>query len=110
MSFHLHGGELTENVQRTLTDANVDDFIIVEYKDEIGGRVHHEDFGRDKDGEPLLVEYGANWIQGLGGNGNPGMLPFSSLCGVLGTDLLQKTLSGRWQVTNTRASCEWTAD
>ncbi|KAK0390645.1 hypothetical protein NLU13_0149 [Sarocladium strictum] len=56
---------------RTLTDANVDDFIIVEYKDEIGGRVHHEDFGRDKDGEPLLVEYGANWIQGLGGNGNP---------------------------------------
>jgi hypothetical protein len=65
--------QLTMLQKRTLSDANITDFIIVEYKDEIGGRVHHESFGRGPDGEPLLVEYGANWVQGLGKENGPGM-------------------------------------
>ncbi|KAK8066701.1 hypothetical protein PG997_013448 [Apiospora hydei] len=61
-------------IAQTLANASVTDFIIVEYKDEIGGRLHHENFGKGPDGKPLLVEYGANWAQGLGkpgGKRNP---------------------------------------
>lgn len=43
----------------------------MEYQGEIGGRVHHADFGKGPDGKPLLVEYGANWIQGLGTEDGP---------------------------------------
>ena len=59
-----------------MNDAGITDFTIIEYKDEIGGRVHHADFGRNSKGEPLVVEYGANWVQGLGTDKGPGALLF----------------------------------
>ncbi|KAH7310501.1 hypothetical protein B0I35DRAFT_396766 [Stachybotrys elegans] len=51
---------------QTLANHSIDDFVIIEYKHEIGGRVHHAFFGHDEYGDPLVVEYGANWAQGLG--------------------------------------------
>lgn len=38
------------------------DFVIVEYRGEIGGRVAHTTFGRKADGTPYVVELGANWV------------------------------------------------
>lgn len=67
-------------MKRTLADAGVTDFMIVEYNDEVGGRVHHENFGSDAQGNPLVVEYGANWVQGLGTEGGPGTLKFTHCC------------------------------
>ncbi|KAK8035533.1 hypothetical protein PG993_010528 [Apiospora rasikravindrae] len=74
-------------IAQTLANASVTDFIIVEYKDEIGGRLHHENFGKGPDGKPLLVEYGANWAQGLG---KPG-----------GKENPIWTLEKKWNITNT---------
>ncbi|KAI1365138.1 putative flavin-containing polyamine oxidase [Xylaria arbuscula] len=51
---------------QALSNNSVTDFLILEYKDHIGGRVHSANFGTGLDGKPLRVEYGANWIQGLG--------------------------------------------
>ncbi|KAI9375817.1 amine oxidase [Aspergillus egyptiacus] len=51
---------------QALANASVTDFIIVEYRDTLGGRVWHTDFGKDANGDPYVVEFGANWIQGLG--------------------------------------------
>ncbi|KOC10810.1 polyamine oxidase [Aspergillus flavus AF70] len=56
---------------QTLSKASVDDFLILEYRDRIGGRAWHENFGQDKDGNPYVVEMGANWVQGLGNPGGP---------------------------------------
>jgi polyamine oxidase len=47
------------------------DFIILEHNSDIGGRLRHTAFGQDVDGNPLTVEIGANWIQGLGTPGGP---------------------------------------
>ena len=41
----------------------MDDFLILEYRDRIGGRAWHENFGQDKDGNPYVVEMGANWVR-----------------------------------------------
>ncbi|EFE31310.1 flavin containing polyamine oxidase, putative [Trichophyton benhamiae CBS 112371] len=38
-------------------------FIIVEYQDRIGGRLHNVKFGKKKDGSPYTVEAGANWAK-----------------------------------------------
>lgn len=55
-----------------LHNASVDDFIIVERNDYIGGRMAHTTFGKDfKTGNPYTVELGANWVQGLGSPGGP---------------------------------------
>lgn len=54
-----------------LHNASVDDFIIVERNDYIGGRMAHTTFGMDPDGEPYTIELGANWVQGLGSPGGP---------------------------------------
>ncbi|KAI0115531.1 putative flavin-containing polyamine oxidase [Nemania sp. FL0031] len=51
---------------QALSNNSMTDFLILEYKDHVGGRVHSAPFGTGLDGKPLLVEYGANWIQGLG--------------------------------------------
>lgn len=51
---------------QALSNASVTDFIIVEYRNELGGRVAHTNFGRKSDGTPYVVELGANWVQGLG--------------------------------------------
>jgi polyamine oxidase len=54
-----------------LTNASVDDFLILEYNNDIGGRVAHTNFGRKKDGSPYVVELGANWVQGTVSEGGP---------------------------------------
>ncbi|KAE8396166.1 amine oxidase [Aspergillus alliaceus] len=56
---------------QTLSNASMHDFLILEYRDRIGGRAWHENFGKDKDGKPYVVEMGANWVQGLGNPGGP---------------------------------------
>ena len=38
------------------------DFLIVEYRNDIGGRVAHTTFGAKPDGTPYTVELGANWV------------------------------------------------
>lgn len=38
------------------------DFVILEYRDTIGGRAWHKSFGEDKDGKPYTIEMGANWV------------------------------------------------
>jgi len=50
---------------QALSNQSIDDFIIVEYNDVIGGRVAHTTFGG------YTVELGANWVQGLD-SGVPG--------------------------------------
>ncbi|KAI2637284.1 amine oxidase [Xylaria nigripes] len=54
-----------------LVNASVTDFVIVDRNDYIGGRVKHADFGKKQDGTPYTIEYGANWVQGLGTEGGP---------------------------------------
>ncbi|RPA82473.1 amine oxidase [Ascobolus immersus RN42] len=56
-----------------LADNEIEDFIIVEYQDQIGGRLRSAQFGKNpKTGKPYTVELGANWVQGLGGeDGHP---------------------------------------
>ncbi|KAI9838848.1 MAG: hypothetical protein M1819_004055 [Sarea resinae] len=56
---------------QALHNQSVEDFVIVEYNGEIGGRVAHTNFGADKDGKPYVVEIGANWVQGLVTEGGP---------------------------------------
>ncbi|KAL3455372.1 hypothetical protein BJX64DRAFT_71715 [Aspergillus heterothallicus] len=62
----LGGGMAGVTAAQTLANASITDFIILEYRDTLGGRVMHTEFGRDPDGEPYIIELGANWIQGLG--------------------------------------------
>jgi len=50
----------------------MEDFIIVEYQGEIGGRVSKASFGKGPGNKPYTVEFGANWVQGVGGEGAPG--------------------------------------
>ncbi|KAF4982180.1 hypothetical protein FZEAL_2157 [Fusarium zealandicum] len=59
---------------QTLSNASIDDFLIIEHGDYIGGRVKHAHFGKSSDGKPLTIELGANWVEGLespSGNENP---------------------------------------
>ncbi|KAL7895575.1 hypothetical protein HDV63DRAFT_106348 [Trichoderma sp. SZMC 28014] len=56
---------------QALHNASVSDFVIIEYQDRIGGRAWHGDFGKKADGSPYVIEYGCNWIQGLGNTGGP---------------------------------------
>ncbi|KAE8350537.1 amine oxidase [Aspergillus coremiiformis] len=52
--------------QQALSNASLHDFIIVEHQNRIGGRVWSADFGQDKTGKPYVVEFGANWLHGVG--------------------------------------------
>lgn len=54
-----------------MSNQSVTDFLIIEYNDDIGGRIRHTNFGRDPEGNPYTVELGANWVQGLGVEGGP---------------------------------------
>ncbi|KAH8690275.1 putative flavin-containing polyamine oxidase [Talaromyces proteolyticus] len=67
----LGGGVAGITAAQSLSNNSVEDFIILEYNSEIGGRMRHTTFGKDADGKPLTVEIGANWIQGLGTPGGP---------------------------------------
>ncbi|PYI08389.1 polyamine oxidase [Aspergillus sclerotiicarbonarius CBS 121057] len=62
----LGGGMAGVAAAQALSNASIDDFIILEYRDALGGRVWHTDFGKDKHGKPYVIELGANWLQGLG--------------------------------------------
>jgi polyamine oxidase len=52
---------------QTLQNNSIDNFIIVEYNPEIGGRMRNTQFG-DKN---YTVEFGANWVEGLGSRNGP---------------------------------------
>ncbi|THC91472.1 hypothetical protein EYZ11_009055 [Aspergillus tanneri] len=52
-----NGGHL-----QALNNASITDFMILEYRNTLGGRVWHTDFGADKNGNPYVVEFGANWV------------------------------------------------
>lgn len=60
----LGGGVAGVIAARTLHEQGIDDFVLVEARDELGGRLHSTPFGGH------VVEVGANWIQGTQtGNG-----------------------------------------
>lgn len=68
----LGGGVAGVIAARTLHKQGVDDFIIVEARPELGGRLMSHEFGAD--GKKWTVEVGANWVQGTqteGGAANP---------------------------------------
>lgn len=54
----LGGGVTGIIAARTLHRAGVDDFLIVEARSELGGRLKHHDIAG------LTVELGANWVEG----------------------------------------------
>ncbi|ORY68510.1 putative flavin-containing polyamine oxidase [Pseudomassariella vexata] len=56
---------------QALANASIEDFVIIERNDYIGGRMLHTTFGKKPDGSPYTVELGANWVQGLGSEGGP---------------------------------------
>ena len=45
----------------TLSKHGIDDFLILEATDRVGGRLHQKQF------EGYTVEIGANWVEGVGG-------------------------------------------
>lgn len=50
---------------QTLANSSINDFVIVEYNSDLGGRIAHTTFGEDPSGKPYTVELGANWVQGI---------------------------------------------
>ncbi|KAL4809470.1 amine oxidase [Aspergillus unguis] len=60
----LGAGVAGVTAAKSLSDTGIDDFLLVEYQDRIGGRMHDVGFGSGPDGEPYIVEAGANWVQG----------------------------------------------
>ncbi|KAI9698268.1 MAG: hypothetical protein M1820_007538 [Bogoriella megaspora] len=60
---------MLDALQQALSNQSISDFIILEYNDEIGGRVTHTAFGS---GDQIhTVELGANWVQGIHTPGGP---------------------------------------
>ncbi|KAF4978610.1 hypothetical protein FDECE_18185, partial [Fusarium decemcellulare] len=51
---------------QNLTSVNITDFLIVENNDYIGGRLRKHAFGKNSAGQPYTVEFGANWVEGIG--------------------------------------------
>ncbi|RAL13132.1 putative flavin containing polyamine oxidase [Aspergillus homomorphus CBS 101889] len=58
----LGGGMAGVAAAQALTNASVSDFLLIESRETLGGRVWHTDFGKDKEGRPYVVEFGANWV------------------------------------------------
>ena len=58
----LGGGVAGIIAARTLAAQGITDFLIVEARDELGGRMRSTTFGAPK--RQLTVELGANWIHG----------------------------------------------
>ncbi|KAK2751142.1 hypothetical protein FQN57_000217 [Myotisia sp. PD_48] len=56
---------------QALANQSIDDFVIVEYQDRMGGRLLEVNFGQKLDGSSYIVEAGASWVQGLGSFGRP---------------------------------------
>ena len=64
----LGGGVAGILAARKLTEEGITDFVIVEARDELGGRMRSSSFGAP--GRQVTVELGASWIQGTQeGNG-----------------------------------------
>ncbi|CEP12116.1 hypothetical protein [Parasitella parasitica] len=63
----LGAGATGISAAKSLSEANMSDFIIVDAQSFIGGRVQHQAFGNSQ------VELGANWIYGKGDNPIYGM-------------------------------------
>jgi polyamine oxidase len=61
---------IAKHDQQALANQSVTDFLILEYQDDIGGRMHNTKFGADSKGDPYTLELGANWVSGLGENTN----------------------------------------
>lgn len=61
----LGGGIAGVTAAQTLANNLITDFLIVEYRGDLGGRVAHTTFGAQPDGTPYIIELGANWVQGL---------------------------------------------
>ncbi|KAF2138369.1 uncharacterized protein K452DRAFT_353205 [Aplosporella prunicola CBS 121167] len=53
---------------QALSNASITDFLLLEHRPTIGGRVTHAPFGRNPaaNGTPYVVELGANWVEGAG--------------------------------------------
>ncbi|RAH58895.1 polyamine oxidase [Aspergillus piperis CBS 112811] len=60
----LGAGVTGVTATETLHNNCVEDFIVLEYQDRIGGRMHEVTFGK---GQQYVVEAGANWVHGTGG-------------------------------------------
>lgn len=58
----LGGGVAGIIAARTLHERGIDDFIILEARNELGGRMMSHSFGVE--GNQWMVEVGANWVQG----------------------------------------------
>jgi polyamine oxidase len=58
----LGGGMSGTMAARTLSQANISDFLIVEARHELGGRMMSTEFMGE------IVELGANWVQGTTNN------------------------------------------
>ena len=65
----LGGGMAGITAARTLHDQGIDDFIVVEARHEIGGRMLSHTFGEP--GRQYTVELGANWVQGTSHGDGP---------------------------------------
>ena len=64
----LGGGVTGVIAARTLHERGHDNFIIVDARDELGGRMQNKTFGES--GRSFTVEQGPNWVQGTQtGNG-----------------------------------------
>lgn len=62
----LGGGITGISLARALTARNITDFVLLEGRDELGGRAHTETLHNSATGETVVVEKGCNWIQGPG--------------------------------------------
>ncbi|KAM0542365.1 hypothetical protein ACHAPJ_012831 [Fusarium lateritium] len=51
---------------QNLTDSGIKEFVIIEHNDYIGGRLRKHSFGKNAEGKPYTVEFGANWVEGIG--------------------------------------------
>ena len=58
----LGGGMTGIIAARTLHEQGIDDFIILDARSELGGRMIHKAFGAP--GREVVVEMGPNWVQG----------------------------------------------
>lgn len=58
------GGERLMHQQQALHNASFDDFIMIEHREQVGGRAYHTTFGKNGEGQPYTIELGANWVGG----------------------------------------------
>lgn len=58
----LGGGMSGTMAARTLAQANISDFLLIEARHELGGRMMSTEF------KGVVVELGANWVQGTTNN------------------------------------------